>query len=102
MKRITGRYGALKAATTSLKKIDGIDYRIASVDGAIVLAFDHKNGIVISTGFYEVSDFNPTIIRGKQYPSDYHEMVQREIAHHIIQDKKDDAAADAYSERLHP
>lgn len=102
MKRITGKYGKLKAATDHLATIDGIDYRIAPIDGAIVLAFDHENGIVVSTGFYEIDDFTTSRIMGKDITSDYHEMVLESIRHEIKQDTRDNAAADAYAERNHP
>lgn len=102
MKRITGRYGELKAKTTSLRKIDGVDYRIAGVDGAIVLAFDHENGIVIHTGFYEIDDFEPNMINGKEFRSDYHDMVLDCISESIHRDEIDASYEDAYSERLHP
>lgn len=102
MKRITGRYGALKAATTTLEVIQGIDYRVASVDGAIVLAFDHESGVVVSTGFYEIDDFRPVTIRGKVFQSDYHDIVLNKISESVAMDKEANDAADAHSEQSHP
>lgn len=101
MKRITGRFGALKTATKSLAKIDGIDYRIGNTDCSIVLAFDHENGIVISTGFYEVDDFRPVTVNRRHFSSDYHDMVCELIEAEVKRDERDDAAEDAYSERNH-
>ena len=102
MKRITGKYGELKLATQTIEKIDGIDYRVTPVDGAIIMAFDHESGVVIDTGFYEVDDFRPYIFMKKLHASEYHEMVVAEVEKAKRVDRKLHENWNSYCELSHP
>jgi len=102
MKRITGKYGKIIANTDSCLKLDGIDYRLGGHEWSLVCAVDHDKGIVIKTDFFETDDFEPIKYNGKEFRSDYHDMVLDMISESIHRDEIDNAAEDAYAERLHP